>query len=142
MNKISEHISYDEATISATALRLKIDNTPDAETLERMKAVAAACFEPLRKWYGKPLKVNSFYRSAKLNKAVGGAQDKNGNPTSQHCKGEAIDITAGSREENKKLHDWIATNLVYDQLINEYDYSWVHVSFRLGNNRMQQLIVK
>jgi len=86
---ISEHISYNEATFSATALRLKIDNTPDAETLERMKAVANACFEPLRKWYGKPIKVNSFYRCAALNKAVKGSK------TSQHVKGEAIDITAG-----------------------------------------------
>jgi len=83
MINISEHISYSEATLSPTALRLKIDNTPDAETLERMKAVANACFEPLRKWYGKPIKVNSFYRCAALNKAVKGSK------TSQHVKGEA-----------------------------------------------------
>lgn len=142
MTNISKHITLDEATLSNTAIRLKINNTPDTETLERMKAVAAACFEPLREWYGKPLKVNSFYRSPTLNKAVGGAQDRNGMPTSQHCKGEAIDISAGSKDENRKLHDWIAENLIFDQLINEYDYSWVHVSFRLGNNRNQQLIIK
>lgn len=136
MSNISEHISYSEATLSPTALRFRIDNTPDAETFERMKAVANACFEPLRKWYGKPLKVNSFYRCDALNKKVKGSK------TSQHVKGEAIDITAGSKEENKELFDWIKDNLVFDQLINEYDYSWVHVSFSLGNNRKQILIVK
>jgi hypothetical protein len=136
MDKISEHISYNEATVSPTALRLKIDNTPDAETLERMKVVAAACFEPLRKWYGKPIRVNSFYRNKALNKAVKGSS------SSQHILGEAIDLSAGSKDENKKLHDWIASNLVFDQLINEYDYTWVHVSFRLGNNRNEKRIIK
>jgi zinc D-Ala-D-Ala carboxypeptidase len=136
MDKISEHVSYNEATVSPTALRLKIDNTPDAETLERMKVVAAACFEPLRKWYGKPIRVNSFYRNKALNKAVKGSS------SSQHILGEAIDLSAGSKEENKKLHDWIASNLVFDQLINEYDYTWVHVSFRLGNNRNEKRIIK
>lgn len=142
MKNISEHISFEEATLSNTALRLGIDNTPSEEALERMKVVAETCFEPVRKWYGKPIKVNSFYRSAALNKAVGGAQDKNGKPTSQHCKGEAIDISAGSKEENKRLYEWIKANLVFDQLINEYDFSWVHVSFRLGGNRNQTLVVK
>jgi hypothetical protein len=136
MDKISEHISYKEATVSPTAIRLKIDNTPDAETLERMKVVAAACFEPLRKWYGKPIRVNSFYRNKALNKAVKGSS------SSQHILGEAIDLSAGSKDENKKLHDWIASNLVFDQLINEYDYTWVHISFRLGNNRNEKRIIK
>ena len=136
MNKISEHISYNEATASNTATRLNIDNTPNAETLERMKVVANACFEPLRVWYGKPLRVNSFYRSEALNKAIGGSK------TSQHCKGEAIDISAGSKFQNKIIHVWIKENLVFDQLINEYDFTWVHVSFSLGNNRKQCLVVK
>jgi zinc D-Ala-D-Ala carboxypeptidase len=136
MENISDHISYEEAINSATALRKKIDNTPSAETLERMKVVAEVCFEPARKWYGKPLKVNSFYRSVDLNREVGGSA------TSQHCKGEAIDITAGSKAENKKLFDWMKANLLFDQLINEYDYTWIHVSFRLGDNRNQTLIVK
>jgi hypothetical protein len=134
--KISEHISYEEATVSPTAIRMKINNTPDAETLERMKAVANACFEPLRKWYGKPIRVNSFYRSQALNKAVKGSR------TSQHVTGEAIDISAGSRAENKKLFDWLKDNVVFDQIINEYDYTWVHVSFKLGSNRKQILVVK
>lgn len=133
---ISEHITLHEATQSPTALRLNILNEPNEEALQRMRLVAEMCFEPLRKWYGKPITVNSFYRSPELNKAVGGAQG------SQHVLGEAIDMSAGSKEENKKLFDWCKANLIFDQLINEYDYSWVHISFKLAQNRNMTVIVK
>ena len=133
---ISEHITYEEATNSSTATRLKIRNEPDEATLYRMKILAEECFEPLRKWYGKPIRINSFYRSPELNKAVGGST------TSQHCKGEAIDISAGSKEENKNLFYWVKANLVFDQLINEYDFTWVHISFRHKDNRNQTLVIK
>ena len=126
---ISKHLSYNEATHSNTAKSRKIDNTPDADTIVRMKFVAENCFEPLREWYGKPIKINSFYRSPKLNVAIGGAKK------SQHLKGEAIDISVGSREENKKLFDWLAENVEFDQLINEYDYKWIHISRKINNNR-------
>lgn len=132
---ISEHITYEEATNSPTATRLRIKNIPDEAALYRMKILAEECFEPLRKWYGKPIKVNSFYRSPELNKAVGGSTN------SQHCKGEAIDISAGSKAENKKLFDWAKSNLIFDQLINEYDYTWVHISFRSKDNRNQTLAI-
>ncbi len=132
---ISKHITYEEATQSPTALRLKIRNEPSEAQLVCMRIVADYCFEPLREWYGKPIKINSFFRSAELNKAVGGSA------TSQHCKGEAIDMSAGSKEENKKLFDWCKANLVFDQLINEYDYSWVHISYSMAGNRNQTLII-
>jgi hypothetical protein len=134
--KISDHITYDEATISPTSLRFGIQNTPTESQLEAMVNVAMACFEPLRAWYGKPIKVNSFFRCTLLNEKVGGSS------SSQHCKGEAMDISAGSKAENKKLFEWCKVNLVFDQLINEYDYSWVHISFRKGNNRNQTLEIK
>ena len=133
---ISEHITIEEATQSPTALRLKIINEPNEEQLVAMKLVANMCFEPLRKWYGKPIKVNSFFRCEALNKAVGGSA------TSQHSKGEAIDMSAGSKEENKKLFDWCKANLIFDQLINEYDYTWVHISYKLGMNRNKTLVIK
>lgn len=134
--KISEHITFDEATISHTAIRLRIDNTPTAEIIENMKLVAVKCFEPLRKWYGKPIKINSFYRSVLLNKAIGGS------PTSDHVKGCSIDLTGGSKDENKKIYDWCKANLIFDQLINEYDYTWVHISFKKGMNRNQSFDIK
>lgn len=136
MERISKHISFDEATKSITAIRRGIFNKPGEVELANMKLVAEKCFEPLREWYGKPIKINSFYRSKALNTAVGGSS------RSQHISGEAIDIDAGSREENKKLFDWLNKNVEYDQLINEYDYSWVHISYRKNNNRNQVLIIK
>ena len=90
--------------------------------------------DPLREWYGKPVTVNSGYRCPQLNRMVGGAA------SSQHLKGEAADITAGSKEENRKLFDYIKSHLPFDQLIDEKNYSWVHVSYkRDGNNRKQIL---
>jgi hypothetical protein len=136
MERISKHITFKEATFSATAQRLGIKNQPTLEHLKAMITVAEKCFEPLREWYGKPLRINSFYRGKDLNKAVKGSL------TSQHCKGEAIDIDAGSISENKKIHDWIKDNLEFTQLINEYNYSWVHVSYDAKNLKKQCLIIK
>lgn len=130
---ISEHISYLEATNSPTALKLGINNNPDEATLERMKLVAKECFEKVRAFYGKPIKVNSFYRSHELNKAVKGSK------TSQHVKGEAIDLSAGSKEQNKILFDWMRLNLDYDQLIWENGGVWIHVSYKSKGNRKQVL---
>lgn len=134
--KISAHISYEEATVSPTALRLGIKNEPNEAELSAMRLVAELCFEPLRKWYDKPIKINSFFRCKELNDAIKGSK------TSQHCLGEAIDMTAGNKEENKKLFDWCKDNLDFDQLINEYDYSWVHISYRRHDNRKQILVIK
>lgn len=133
--KISKHITIDEATLSPTALRLGIDNTPNDKVLENMKLVAERCFEPIREWYGKPIKINSFYRCDALNKAV------KGSATSQHVQGKAIDISTGTKAGNKLIYDWAKENLIFDQLINEYDYSWVHISYNKNNNRNQTLII-
>jgi zinc D-Ala-D-Ala carboxypeptidase len=136
MEKISQHITLKEATFSQTAENLKINNTPGQKELEAMVLVAEKCFEPLRAWYGKPIRINSFFRNKALNQAV------KGSATSQHLKGEAIDIDAGSRAENKKLFEWCRDNLTFDQLINEYNYSWVHISYSKTKNRKQILIIK
>lgn len=131
---ISKHITLREATYSPTALRLGISNKPDEIVLKNMKLVAEKCFEPLREWYGKPIKINSFYRCNSLNNAV------KGSPTSEHVKGMAIDMDAGSKEENKKLFEWCKKNLTFTQLINEYDFSWVHISY--NENKLKNEILK
>ena len=137
MTQISKHISYDEATLSPTAIRAKIDNTPNETELEAMKHIANNLFEPLRVWYGKPIKVNSFFRNNALNRLVKGSK------TSQHKKGEAIDISAGSKAENKKLFDWLTTSgMEFDQVINEYDFTWIHISLKKTGNRKQILVIK
>lgn len=134
--EISKHISYDEATKSPTAIRNGISNIPTPGIIHSMETVAKECFEPLREWYGKPIKINSFYRCQVLNRLVGGST------TSQHVKGEAIDLDAGSKEENKKLFGWCKSNLIFDQLINEYDFSWVHISYSPGQNRNETIAIK
>lgn len=123
-----------ELCASSTADARGIKNTPPLQEAGNLKALADNVLDPLREWYGKPVYVNSGYRSPVLNRLVGGAAN------SQHLKGEAADITAGSREENRKLFDYIKSHLPFDQLIDEKDFSWVHVSYkRTGNNRKQVL---
>lgn len=128
MERISKHISYKEAIKSNTALRLNIDNTPDEVSLTNMTGVAHNIFEPLRLWVGGPIKINSFYRSPKLNKAIGGSK------RSQHCEGRAIDIddTFGYKT-NAEMFNYIRDNLNFDQMIWEFgddkNPNWVHVSY-------------
>ena len=83
---ISAHISLKEATSSPTATNRGWDNTPNADQLAAMKIVAEKCFEPLREWYGKSIRIASFFRGPKLNAAV------ESTPTSHHPRGMAIDI--------------------------------------------------
>ena len=71
MKNISNHISYKEGTHSNTATRRNIDNIPNDYQLANMNAVALNIFEPLREWAGGPIKINSFFRSPELNKAIG-----------------------------------------------------------------------
>jgi hypothetical protein len=102
-----------------------------------MQYVAENLFEPIRKWYKKPIKINSFFRCVALNKAV------KGSASSQHVKGEAIDISGGNKIENKKIFDYIVSSgLDFDQCINEFDFTWVHISLKKSGNRKQVLIIK
>lgn len=110
-----------------------IDNTPDETSTNNLIALVDNILDPLREWYGKPIIVNSGYRCNKLNTAVKGAKN------SQHIFGEAADITAGSKTENKKLFEYIRDNLEFDQLIDESDFTWIHVSFRKDRLRKQIL---
>jgi len=136
MENISTHISYREAVFSPTAIDKGINNEPDETHLTAMRIVANACFELARDHFG-PIKVNSFYRCPALNEAV------KGSPTSQHMKGEAIDMDRGSREKNKELFDWCKANIKYDQLIWEFGDATgpdlVHISFSRNGNRNQTI---
>ena len=113
---------------SRTATRLGIENKPDKQQLENMITVAEEIFEPLRQWVGGPIKINSFFRSPDLNKAIGGSTK------SQHCKGQAIDIddTFG-KATNAQMYNFIKENLDFDQVIWEFgdddNPNWVHVSY-------------
>ena len=128
MEKISKHVSYKEGVKSNTATRLGIDNTPTAYQLSNMGILCDYIFEPLRKWVGGPIKINSFFRCEDLNQAIGGSS------RSQHCEGRAIDLddTFGHKT-NAEMFQYIKDNLSFDQIIWEFgddtNPDWVHVSF-------------
>jgi hypothetical protein len=126
-----EYFTFSELLKSTTAIERKIWNGANKEQEANLKALVDAILDPLREKYGKPIRVSSGFRNADLNAAVGGVS------TSQHCKGEAADITTGIRDENRKLAKMIVEmGLPFDQLIDENDYAWVHVSYkRDGGNR-------
>lgn len=128
-----KYFSIEEMIKSDTAKAKGIDNTPSQEVIDNLTKLIEAVLDPLREWYGKPITVNSGYRCEALNKAVGGSK------TSDHLTGRSVDIDTGSKEENKKLFDYIKDNLEFDQLIDEKNLAWVHVSFRENNNRKQVL---
>ena len=133
-----KYFTMQELTASATARRKGIDNTPDAQAKANLTALVANVLDPLREKWGAPIVVTSGYRSVKLNRAVGGAA------RSQHCKGQAADIRSVSdtKKDNKRLFDLVkSSGLPFDQLIDEYDYDWVHISFRTGANRREILHV-
>lgn len=134
-----KYFTMRELTQSATAQRKGIDNTPDSKVRANLTTLVANLLDPLREKWGKPIIVTSGYRCQKLNRAVGGASK------SQHLYGEAVDIKAvgGKPSDNKKLFEIVqSSGLPFDQLIDEYGYQWVHISFREGRNRRQVLHVK
>ena len=133
-----KYFTIEEMCASDTARRKGIDNTPNADARLRMQTLIEQLLDPIRAAWGGPITVNSGYRSPALNKAVGGVSN------SQHMKGEAADITVGSVGDNKRLFDKIvelqkAGKIAFDQLIDESNYDWVHVSYRSGKNRNQLL---
>jgi len=129
MKRISDHISYKEATRSNTATKHGITNAPTEAQLISMEVLAEKIFEPVRTHFGVPLYISSFFRSGDLNKRIGGSS------TSQHCMGQAVDIDADvyGKVTNKEIFDYIAENLDYDQLIWEFgsdkEPAWIHVSY-------------
>ena len=139
MKKISKHISYKEAVRSDYAKKHKIENEPNDEQLENMQLIAEKVFEPLREWVGGPIKVNSFFRSEELNTGIKGSL------TSQHLKGQAIDLTTMGLKTNLEIFNYIKDNLDFDQVIWEYGRKnpvWIHVSYKAKNNRKQALVIR
>ena len=138
--KLSNNLSLGEFTNSQTAKRRGIDNTPTAEHLEAAKALAENVFQPIREHFGCPIFVSSGYRSDALNEAIGGSK------TSQHSKGEAIDIDMDHRKgpENEDIFFFIKDNIDFDQLIWEFGTDerpdWVHVSHKLGGPQRGQIL--
>lgn len=132
---MAKYFTIGELCQSNTAQQRGINNTPtDNATLERMHALMDNCLDKVREMWGKPIGVNSGYRSPDLNRAVGGARN------SQHLRGEAADITTGTKEGNRQLFNMIlASDIPFDQLIDERGYRWLHISYSKSGNRKQVL---
>ena len=135
---MGKYFSIAELTKSSTAIKKKINNTPTKEVENNLNQLIDNILDPLREAWGQPIIVGSGYRCEALNKAVGGAAH------SQHKLGQAADIhtKSDSAEDNKKPFELIKQlKLPFDQLINEYNYNWIHVSYS-PRNRRQILNIK
>jgi zinc D-Ala-D-Ala carboxypeptidase len=137
---LSASFTLAEMTRSESAQKRGIDNTPPPEAVESLKALCEKVLQPLRDSLGKPLKVNSGYRGAAVNAAVGGSN------TSQHSKGEAADIECNGFDNKQLAQKIISLKLPFDQLILEnytpgdLNSGWVHVSHkRTGTQRGEVL---
>ncbi len=135
--KISKHFTYEQCIKSESAIRLGIPNVPNANQVESMIQLSEKVLDVVKDKFTDCF-VTSFFRSTKANQAVGGSA------TSQHCKGEAVDIDSVS--DNRKIFQFIHENLDFDQLLWEYgdtlQPAWVHVSFKSTGNRRQVLRVQ
>jgi len=132
--RLSKNFTLKELTKSATALRLDIDNNPDIIALDNLQDLVNDLLQPLRNIIGA-IRITSGYRNAKLCLALGSKK------TSQHTKGQAVDMqyVKGGKMNNKLLMNTIVENFEFDQLINEFDYSWIHCSYKCKGNRNQIL---
>ena len=139
MKKISDNISYKEATRSETAQRLGISNKPKKEHIENMELIADKIFKPLREWVDHPLRINRFYRSEELNSRIGGSL------SSAHKDGLAMDLDSLGGKTNLEMFHYIKDNLEFDQLIWEFGTDkrpdWVHVSYNSNGKQRGQILV-
>lgn len=131
-----KYFSFQEFERSDTAVSIGIDNSIPDKAKTNIAALVDNVLDPLREAWGKPIMVTSGYRCPELNGKI-----KNASRTSQHMKGEAADISVGSPVDNRRLaQKLIDLKLPFDQLINEQDWQWVHVSYRRdGSNRHEML---
>lgn len=139
MEKFTKNFTYEELIQSSVASRLKIPNVPNKEEKQNLKELAEKILQPIRDKWGKPIVVTSGFRSEQVNKAVGGVRN------SQHRTGSAADIKIGGKTENKKLFNMIEqmiknNEIELGQLIDEYNYSWIHVSLPRKNKTNNQIL--
>ena len=137
MIRLSDNFSLSEFTKSQTAIRRGINNNPTTAHRASMEALCLHILEPVRAHFGRPVRINSGYRSRTLNAAVGGSD------TSQHSLGQAADIEVDG-VDNRRLAKWIENNLKFDQLIlegakrSDPNAGWVHVSY---GHRMRRSVL-
>jgi len=137
--QLSKHLSLAEMIISESAKIKKINNYPSNAIISNMELLAKNIFEPIREHFNAPIYISSGYRSVKLNESIGGSS------SSQHCKGEAIDIDMdGTNIKNEEIFNYIKDNLDFDQLIWEFgtksNPDWVHVSYKSNGKQRKEIL--
>ncbi len=132
--KLTAHFALAEFTRSESAKRHGVSNEPTPEHLQILIVLCEKVLEPIRMKFG-PINISSGYRSKALNHYIGGSLN------SQHCEAKAADIDMDGMggPTNKEIFEYIKNELEFDQLINEFNYSWIHVSYNQGKNRKQIL---
>ena len=133
--RLSKNFVLSEITRSNTAKRLGISNEPEKKHLESLQRIVTNLLQPMRNALG-PIRISSGYRNKELNRAIGGSS------RSQHCKGEALDLQFWKEGQmcNQEIYNWIiGSNLEFDQMINEFDYAWIHLSLKKKDNRKEVL---
>ena len=133
--RLSKNFVLSEITRSNTATRLGISNEPTKDHLDNMQRLISNLIQPMRDSIG-PIRISSGYRSKELNRAIGGSNK------SQHCKAEALDLQfwAEGKMNNKAIYEWVLdSGLEFDQMINEFDFAWIHISLKAKGNRKQVL---
>lgn len=129
-----KYFSFQEFERSETAYRHGIDNTAPESARRNIAALVDKVLDPLREAWGKPITVTSGYRCPELNRRVGGSR------TSHHMRGMAADISTGNKVENRRLFQLIMDlKLPFTQLIDEKNFSWVHVSLDQEDVKRQVL---
>ena len=134
--RLSKNFVLSEITRSNTANRLGIDNEPTKKDLENIQRLITNILQPMRDALG-PIRISSGYRNKELNVAIGGSS------RSQHCKGEALDIQFWKDGQmcNKEIYDWvIKSGIEFDQMINEFDYAWIHISLKNGGKNRRIIL--
>tara|TARA_B110000902_G_scaffold68605_1_gene81335 strand:+ start:74 stop:529 length:456 start_codon:yes stop_codon:yes gene_type:complete len=133
--RLSKNFVLSEITRSNTAKRLGIDNGPDKNHLRSIQRLITNLIQPMRDALG-PIRISSGYRNPNVNRAIGGSTK------SQHCKGEALDLQFWKDGKicNKEIYDWVlSSDVEFDQMINEFDFAWIHISLKKEDNRKQVL---
>ena len=134
--RLSKNFTLSEITKSNTAKRLGIDNAPNQEHLNNMQILIRDLIQPMRDALG-PIRISIGYRSPVLNRAIGGS------PKSQHCKGQACDLQFWKEGKmcNKEIYDWVLKEgIEFYQMINEFDYAWIHISLRPDDKNRRMIL--
>lgn len=135
---LSENFTLEEMIYSETAEKKKMDNTPSLAVIHNLEELCKNLLQPIRDAYGKPIKVTSGYRSARLNYAVGGS------PTSAHRLGWAADLkpASGKYEDFEKfvINFIKESGIAFDQIIREVNgkSKWLHVAIRNGSGKQRK----